>query len=362
MKIAILSMQKVYNYGSVLQAYSLKKIIEDITGEEVDFLNPILEDSIETSMKVKDKNDYETNKYIDNKLKYFVKKIINKIKFKKFNKNIEKFQKEELKLNEDNINKMYDLVVEGSDEVFKCSKRIYLNMYGKVKNTKSLITYAASCGSANINGLKPEVIEILKNEMKNFKDMSVRDKNTEEYIKTLYNGNIEINLDPVLVGNLSSRKHENVKIKNYMVVYAYGDRIHTKEEISAIRNYAKKYNLKTIAIGAPQYWCDKFVAVSPIEALDYFYHAKCVVTDTFHGTIFSIINKCKFATILRITNQNKLGDLLNKLNLNNHIVSSLDDLENILNSEVEYNKVEEILEKEKIKTKGYLSKYCNGKA
>ena len=74
MKIAILSMQKVYNYGSVLQAYSLKKIIEDITGEEVDFLNPILEDSIETSMKVKDKNDYETNKYIDNKLKYFVKK------------------------------------------------------------------------------------------------------------------------------------------------------------------------------------------------------------------------------------------------------------------------------------------------
>ena len=32
MEIAILSMQRVINYGSVLQAYSLKGIIEDITG------------------------------------------------------------------------------------------------------------------------------------------------------------------------------------------------------------------------------------------------------------------------------------------------------------------------------------------
>lgn len=362
MKIAILSMQKVYNYGSVLQAYSLKKIIEEITGEEAEFLNPSVEDSIATNMKVKDKNDYEANKYIDNKLKYFVKKLINKLEFKKLNKKIEIFQKDELKLNDNNINKMYDLVVEGSDEVFKCTKRVYLNLYGRVKNTKKLITYAASCGSANINGLTPELISILRKEMKKFNAMSVRDKNTEEYIGELYDGNIERNLDPVLVGNLSNREHKNVKLKNYMVVYAYGDRIRTKEEIQAIKSYAKKYKLKTIAIGAPQYWCDKFITVSPFEALDYFYHAKCVVTDTFHGTIFSIINKCKFATILRVTNQNKLGDLLKQLNLDDHIVSKMDNLENILNLEVDYNKVEATINKEKIKTKKYLSKYCKDKS
>ena len=46
MKIAILSMQRVINYGSVLQAYSLKEIIESITGEHVDFIDPILDLSL----------------------------------------------------------------------------------------------------------------------------------------------------------------------------------------------------------------------------------------------------------------------------------------------------------------------------
>ena len=39
MKIAILSMQKIINYGSVLQAYSLQQIVEDITGTKVDFID-----------------------------------------------------------------------------------------------------------------------------------------------------------------------------------------------------------------------------------------------------------------------------------------------------------------------------------
>ena len=48
MKISILSMQHVYNFGSVLQAYSLKKILEELSGEKVCFL-PI--QSIESEQK-----------------------------------------------------------------------------------------------------------------------------------------------------------------------------------------------------------------------------------------------------------------------------------------------------------------------
>ena len=39
MNIAILSMQKIITYGSVLQAYSLQQIVEDITGTKVDFID-----------------------------------------------------------------------------------------------------------------------------------------------------------------------------------------------------------------------------------------------------------------------------------------------------------------------------------
>ena len=356
MKIAILSMQKVYNYGSVLQAYSLKEILEEITNERIDFLNPILEEKIKTNMKVTDSNDYVDKPFIENKILFFIKKAMNKIKFRKFKKEIEQFQNKYLHLSDENVNKMYDLVIEGSDEVFKCSKEIYLNMYGAVENTKHLISYAASCGSADIDGLPVETISILKEKMKRFEDMSVRDKHTKEYISNLYDGKIEQHLDPVLVGNLKNMEHKKVKHKDYMIVYAYGDRIHTKEEIQAIKNYAKKYKLKIISIGAPQYWCDEFVVVSPLEVLDYFYYAKCAVTDTFHGTIFSIINGCKFATILRKTNENKLGNLLSQLELSNHHITNMNDLENILNCKVDYNKVEEILNIESKKTREYLKK------
>ena len=60
MKVAILSMQRVKNYGSVLQAYSLKKMIDEITGEEAAFLDPVYNDYYPAKMPVIDSDDYES--------------------------------------------------------------------------------------------------------------------------------------------------------------------------------------------------------------------------------------------------------------------------------------------------------------
>ena len=54
MKIAILSMQKIINYGSVLQAYSLQQIVEDITGTKVDFIDIEENDLVNVNMPIKD--------------------------------------------------------------------------------------------------------------------------------------------------------------------------------------------------------------------------------------------------------------------------------------------------------------------
>mgnify|MGYP000159955330 CR=1 FL=1 len=120
-------------------------------------------------------------------------------------------------------------------------------------------------------------------------------------------------------------------------------------------DYAKKNKLQTIAVGAPQFWCDKFLVVSPLEVLDYFYYADCVVTDTFHGSIFSIINNCKFATILRKSNENKLGGLLRELGLEDRIVDSVDNLSEILEKNIDYAKISTLLEKERVRTREYLT-------
>ena len=39
MRIGILSMQRIYNYGSWLQAYGLKKMLENVSGESVEFVD-----------------------------------------------------------------------------------------------------------------------------------------------------------------------------------------------------------------------------------------------------------------------------------------------------------------------------------
>jgi hypothetical protein len=355
MKVAVLSMQRVKNYGSVLQAYSLKKLIEEITGEDVAFLDPVYDDYYSAEMPIIDSDDYKNKSdYRINFVTKYIRKIHNHIIDKKFDKEIFKFQKEYLKLDESSREKTYDLVVEGSDEVFKCARRIYKDLYGSNKNGNKLITYAASCGSAEIEGIDEDTVISLKQDMSNFSSMSVRDEHTKEYIKNIYDGPIDMHLDPVLVGGLSKIKHSPVKEKNYIVVYGYANRIRDKEEIESIKQFAHKNKMKTIALGAPQVWCDKYIAVSPFKMLDYFHSASYVVTDTFHGTIFSIINHVKFATIIRKTNRNKLGALLRHLKLEDRILSSCDELENIITKPVNYEIVDEIIEKQRCRTREYL--------
>lgn len=355
MKIGLLSMQRVKNYGSVLQAYSLKKIIEDIVGEEVKFIDPTYDDYYLANMPIVDSDDYEGNAdYSMNTVLRYYRRIKNHIINKRFEKEIYKFQKEHLKLDSESRNEKYDLVVEGSDEVFKCTREVYKDLYGSNKNGKKMITYAAACGSADISGFDDETLAALKTDMANYSAMSVRDEHTRDFVSQLYNGPIEMHMDPVLMGKLGDRKHDSVKEKNYMLVYGYSYRIRNKDEIEAIKRFAKARDLKIIAVGAPQLWCDKYVAVSPFMLLDYFYNASYVVTDTFHGTIFSIINHVKFATIVRKTNKNKLLALISQLDLNDRILEKPENLEKIITQDIDYNKVDRIISGQKERTRDYL--------
>ena len=54
-KVGILSMQRIKNYGSFLQAYGLKKIIEEL-GHDVEFVDYHIEPSI-IENKENSKND-----------------------------------------------------------------------------------------------------------------------------------------------------------------------------------------------------------------------------------------------------------------------------------------------------------------
>lgn len=353
-KISILSMQRVVNFGSVLQAYSLRQILKEVTGATAVFLD-IEESNVLSSRKtIKETADYEmpasyppgilqkAKRWLFARLSAYNRKLIRR------------FMQKELRLDRDKTQKAADCVVVGSDEVFNHARGVNLQLHGDVKNAKSIISYAAACGSAAVEDIAPEDMEKVKSAMSHFAAVSVRDSATEKYVSSLYAGTVEHHLDPVLVGRLCERQPKPVWLKNYLLVYAYGQRIRTKEEIEAIQSFAHSRGLKTVAMGGSQFWCDRYIPASPFRMLDYFHYANYVVTDTFHGAIFSVIHKKQFAVIIRKTNANKLNGLLQDLKLQERILHSTDQLEQVLTKPVDCSAVEEILKKEKERTRVYL--------
>ena len=141
-----------------------------------------------------------------------------------------------------------------------------------------------------------------------------------------------------------------------MILYGYSGRF-TTEECNIISSYAKKKGLKIFCIGGVQDCCDKFIDCNPFEVIAYFKYAECVVTDTFHGTILSVITHRYFATIIRnegYGNSEKLSDLLGRLQLSGQVVDNCENIDEFLNKEIDYSKVDRIISLERIHTYEYL--------
>lgn len=349
MNIAILSMQDVINYGSFLQAYSLKEILKDLNNNvKIDFLKPDLTKLLETNNVTPDQCDYKKKNIYS--LKTLSYKIYHKLMYQKFKKMFLNFQNEYIhSVNLPNYKK-YDLLVIGSDEVFKCQESLMLSFYGDIACSKTIISYAASCGSATILNIPKDKIPFLKETVSNFNAISVRDNGTKKYIENFTDKKINYNLDPVLVGPLSFRKIGTRKIKEpYIVVYGYSERINDENQINFIKRYAKKHKCKIVCVGGYQRWCMNFMLDDPFSMLDLFYYADFIFTDTFHGIIFSVINKKNFCAFSTATNYNKVTCLLNDLGLENRLFNEKFEFDLI-----DYEKVFKIISNAREETYDYL--------
>ena len=157
--------------------------------------------------------------------------------------------------------------------------------------------------------------------------ISVRDQNSYDIVEKLTGVKAEMHLDPVLIYGYEKEITER-KInypEKYMVVYSYQGRIKDKKEIKEITSFAKEHKLKLISIFCRYDWCDEaIIPETPFDVLGWFKGAEYVVTDTFHGTIFSIITGRKFVTLVRksgkITNREKISSLLRLLGLEKRCV------------------------------------------
>lgn len=366
-------MQRVANNGSFLQSYGLKRMIESL-GHEVVFIDykvgkPLIKSSAESCqylfLRVRNCfiRFFMSTKY----LKYVLpKKMRNIVDFR--NEYIETIVKHLGVSKQFEYHTPVDAVVIGSDEVFNCTQinpdvGFSPELFGVNANARKIISYAGSFGNTTVTKLKDYgKMDELKSYFNRFDAISVRDRNSVDVIKTLTGKEPEQNLDPVLMYDFMSNVEKKCTKKDFIIVYAYRARI-TDEEAKEIVDFAHSQGKKLISVSGEMDFCDEHFKGNPFEGLDLYRNADYVITDTFHGTIFSVINRKRFVTLIRKSkggsygNQEKLQDLLNRLGLTSRAFSHGDEvLSDKLLSDIDYDKVFEVIEKEREHTMKYLEK------
>lgn len=361
MKVAILSMQRVVNFGSFMQAFALKEMIESL-GHDVTFLDYKHEPDVANKDNFKLKlltALRETALWKQQRKLRGIKPGEQEIKY---NKSLRLLGMSEKRL----YRKKADVLVIGSDEVFNCTQPgtnvgYSLELFGKNNRAKKLVSYAASFGNTTIQKLRDYSIDKEISELLNrFDDISVRDNNSYDIVMQLCGISPKIHFDPVLVGNLESIPIISVEYEKYVAIYGYANRF-TEEEGKAIQKFAHSRGLKTVSLYDRQDFCDKNLCLSPEEIISYINKAEYVITDTFHGSIFSIIRHKQFVSFCRCknsigsTNAEKLEDMLDRVGLSERIVTNLNDMETILDMPINYREVDNIRKAERKRAIEYLA-------
>jgi hypothetical protein len=366
-------MHRVPNYGSFMQAFSLKRMLETF-GHEVVFVDfevqPDIEHRDDWKSKIICKKLYIT-KYI--KGSNLGNKLYETIKSHTKSSEIVKKQMIFSSCNGLlGVTKKYryrtkvDVLLIGSDEVFNCTQAGYnigysLELFGKKCRAGCIITYAASFGNTTYSKLAHYgVLSELQELLNKMQAISVRDKNSKQIIERICNEEPEYHLDPVLVGNIENIFTQEPLLDNYIVLYGYTYRF-TIDECEKIVDFAHARNKIVVAIGEPQYRADKYICCRPDEVIGYFKKADYVITDTFHGTIFSVITHRKFLTVVRNSienagggNSEKLECLLDDLDLRNRQLVNFARL-NAIDDDINYERVDDIRRQARKKTLQYLN-------
>ena len=367
--VGILSMQSVNNFGSLIQAYSLKKMVESL-GHEVCFID--IERRPEDDALLKDHRISYLSEMESGSLKrkisdgYLANRFRNRAIGKEQDDIFNEFRDKYL-LSCD-ASRAVDTCIIGSDEVFNCLQEsgwgFTSQLFGDVKNAANVITYAACCGFTKLDDVPAPVVEKIRDSFDNVSAFSVRDKNTFDFVSGITGSDaITYNLDPALLSDfddeIAATPFVNTLPEKYCLVYAYKNRIYEKAEVDYIKSFCKARGMEIIAVGMPQMWIKNFYAASPFELLKIFRNACFVITDTFHGTIFSARYADRFAVMVRESNKNKLGDLIGRLEIEEHVIHDVSSLPGKYELAHDKTHLNALLTCERERSLGYLEANLN---
>lgn len=368
-KVVILSHGLESNYGGVLQAYALQKVISK-RGYEV------VTDRYSCKNYEKTWKSYFTWLYYPF-LELLGKKPLTKKLNAYLNRNIQSFIKANIdtvdffkgkKCPSNNEIGKYDIFIVGSDQIWRKKymrvESYFLDFLNGRRDIKR-IAYAGSFGVDNLKEWNDTEIESCKELTKLFDAISVREDSGIGIFRDSFNCNVVKVLDPTML--LTSDHYmkldgmEDMNRRNSLLFCYILDPFPEKEDVvNQIREHFEINETKIIALREYDRNCkdvEEYVRPSIIEWLSGFRDANFVFTDSFHGVVFSILFNKQFVCYENPDRGNtRIVSLLNTFGIGDRLISNLQGFQKVKDEVIDYNKINKILDAQRELSYGFLFK------
>lgn len=364
MKISIITLHRAQNYGSVLQTFALQHKLEEL-GHNAEILDyhPERYTNKGWLKRLKDKSPKFKNPLILLAAKALIYPSYLR-KGKVFNAYVNKYlhlNPTKFATNEEAKNLLFDsnAYCTGSDQVWnshwnECvEKALYLDF---VPKGKLIFSYAASVG---LSELPKDEIEVTRQLLEKYEYLSVREDTGVEILKSLGRQDAVQSLDPTLLLTKEDwNKYTSDKYSDKQYILTYN--LHHDPEIDNYANALSKkygvpvwnisYNWHDVVRKGHLCWCP-----SVEDFLGLIKHAKFVVADSFHATVFSIIFEKSFVTITPEIASSRISSILNLLGIGDRNLNKFVDI-SVMETPIDYKAVKEKLAMEQKVSMDYL---CN---
>lgn len=331
--------------GSILQAFSLKKVLE---AEEIKsaILLPATDNEFHTvkihSLKSFLSRMYEISIHKRRVLSYhkrceFIAKELNVKIFSHYD------ELERLERYSDEV-----CYLAGSDQIWnpdRCYKHFFLEFVKKGK----CISYAASMGKTDI---PPENLDNFRRLLQRLDRISVRETQCKDVLQPLTDKNIDVHIDPTfLLKTETWRTYEKpYPVRGpYILVYMIYWHPDCKAQIQELK---RRTGLPVYAVcsGLSRVYADKkLFDVGVEEFLWLVDHAEYVVTSSFHGVALSTIFGKKFAAVINPSSPSRIRNLLDTLQIPEVSIRELDG-----NDKFDYSVIRIRMEEERCRGIQYL--------
>lgn len=356
MRIGVITLHRVVNYGSALQAYALQRFLEkkdygDV--ELIDYIFPNAFHKVKRSLKDRLRLFY----CVEIRDMYFRGKRKKIKRLRSFYNHYYHLSSVQYKSVDEIMNNppLYDLYITGSDQLWNVNtlRNDPVPYCEFAPNGKRRISFAASF---TINKLPDEFKESVRHRLDKYSHIGVREKSSLDIVNDLQlKPDITVcnTCDPTLLlgkedydelANYSTIRVEGTYILVYGLTYAYNP----EPALSYVINEArKKFGCKVVAIESYKVKLEghdqRIVGIGPSEFCWLFAHAKFVVTSSFHGTMFSIIYRCPFVSITPPMNHSdrRIIDILENMGLTRSYIYSDNISQQIAFSSPYNNEVED---------------------